>query len=481
MELIIILVAPLFASLLSFFAAKSIKTLGFIAVVSTSFELLGTASIAAILGNNASFALTQYLRVDHVGAILLFLLSFGGLMASIYARGYLTTEMAKGEIGFNRTKKMYAQMHLFLLAMSLAITTTNPIVTWIAVEATTLTTAFLISFYNKPSAIEAAWKYLILNSVGLLFAFFGTLLFLTPQLHTANAGLATWQSLLIDAPTFTPFIVKMAFLFIFIGYGTKVGLVPMHLWLPDAHSSAPSPISSLLSGVLLNVPLLAILRFKTITDASIGPDFSSRLFIIFGILSLVVSSTSILIQKNYKRLLAFSSIEHMGIITLGFGIGGVASYAALLHMIYHSLTKSLLFLSAGNIFLKFRSMKIENIRGLITNLPITAIIFFIGILTIIGMPPMGMFYTEFTILTLGAQQYLGVTITALVALSVVGIGFIRHLAYMIFGESNDNILPGEHTAWTIVPIVILVAVIVSMSFVVPNAMQSFIHLAVGNL
>lgn len=479
--LLFILISPLIASLLSFFVATKLKTLGFIAIISTSLELMATAVIAGALGSDAPYMLSRYLSVDHLGVLLLFLLSFGGLMSSIYARGYLTTEMKKGIIGFNRTKKMYAQMHLFLLAMSLAITATNPIITWIAIEATTLTTAFLISFYNKPSAVEAAWKYLILNSVGLLFAFFGTLLFLTPQLHTANTGLATWQSLLVGASSYNPFIIKMAFVFTFIGYGTKIGLVPMHTWLPDAHSSAPSPISSLLSGVLLNVPFLAILRFKTITDATIGPDFSSRLLITFGILSLVVSSVSILVQKNYKRLLAFSSIEHMGLIALGFGIGGAASMAAILHMVYHSITKSLLFLSAGNIFLKYDSMKIENIRGLITNLPVTATIFFIGILTIIGMPPMGMFYTEFVIVSTGAHQYLGITITALGALILVGIGFLRHLADMIFGQSAEHITQGENTAWTIVPIVMLAVIIMSISFILPHTLQSFLTLAVANL
>lgn len=481
MVLLFIFIAPLLAAYLSFFVAGNISALGFAAIISTAVQLITSATIAARIDVANSYEFTHYFSVDHLGAILLLLLSFGGLMASLYARGYLESEISKGIIGFTRAKKLFAQLHLFLLAMSLAITTTNPIFMWISIEATTLTTAFLISFYNKPSAIEAAWKYLMLNSVGLLLAFFGTLLYLTSGLNSAEHGIVTWQSLLFMSADYNPFIIKMAFLFTLIGYGTKVGLVPMHTWLPDAHSKAPSPISSLLSGVLLNIPLFAILRFKTITDAAVGSDFSSRLLVGFGILSLVVSAAIILVQKNYKRLLAYSSIKHMGIITFGFGIGGAASTAALLHMIYHSLTKSMLFFSAGTILLKYSSTKIARVRGLLSTLPVTSIVFFIGILAIIGIPPWGIFFTEFSILSAGIQYNLPITIIALAAIILAGIGFIRHLAAIEFGLADEHVHPGELSGWTVAPILILVSILTLLSVLMPQNMIAFITTAVSHL
>ncbi len=478
--LFLILITPFIASILSYVAAPTVSALGTIGILSTSIELISSIALMISLGSHPAPLTARYLGVDHIGAVVLLLLSLGGLMSAIYARGYTAAEMTKGIIGFNRAKKLYAQLHLFLLAMSLAIVTTNPILTWIAIEATTLTTAFLISYYDKPSAMEAAWKYLMLNSVGLLFAFFGTLLFLTPELRGAH-GPETWQGLLAQAEAYNPFIVKMAFVFALIGYGTKVGLSPMHTWLPDAHSKAPSPISSLLSGVLLNIPLLAILRAKAITDAAVGPSYASGLLIMFGLLSLVISSAIILVQKNYKRLLAYSSIENMGVVTMGFGIGGLASYAALLHMMYHSLTKSLLFLSAGTILVKYGSTKIEGIKGMMKTLPITGPIFFFGILTLIGMPPMGIFFTEFTILLSGMRYYPVVSVAALCALIVAGIGFMRHVTSMEFYGGEKSMAAGEISVWMTAPLLVLALIIIIASVFLPQSIQTFLALAAKTL
>jgi len=201
--------------------------------------------------------------------------------------------------------------------------------------------------------------------------------------------------LIANASTFDPIILKIAFVFVLIGYGTKVGLVPMHTWLPDAHSKAPAPISSLLSGVLLNVAFIAVLRFKLVTDTAIGPQFSGGLLVFFGIVSIAIAAFIIFIQKNYKRLLAYHSIEHMGIITLGFGFGGIGSFAGLLHMIYHSLAKSALFLSAGNILLKYSSTKMVNVRGMHLTIPVTSVLFFVGFMAMAGVPPFGIFSLSF--------------------------------------------------------------------------------------
>ena len=286
--------------------------------------------------------------------VVLLTVAVVGFASSFYSIGYLRGEVAKGIVGFRRVKQYFVLFQLFLLAMFYAIITVNPILMWIAIEATTLSTAFLISFYNKPTAMEAAWKYLIINSIGLLLGFLGTLLFFAPLSDPADT-FVTWRLLQeAGAAGLNPLLVKIAFIFVLIGYGTKAGLAPMHTWLPDAHSKAPSPISAMLSGALLNCALLAILKFKSIADVVLGTAFSQNLLIFFGIISIAIPAFIIIVQKNYKRLFAYSSVEHMGIITLGFGFGGLGSFAALLHMVYHSLAKSILFFSAGNVLSEIR-------------------------------------------------------------------------------------------------------------------------------
>ncbi|MFA5961090.1 MAG: proton-conducting transporter membrane subunit [Parcubacteria group bacterium] len=474
MALFLIIFIPFIASGLSFLVRKKIQPLNTIAILASSIELISALIVVSVVAQKGSYAWTPYLSIDPLGAILLLLVAIIGFVASWYSTGYLQVEVKKGIIGFHRVREYFILLHLFLLAMFFAISTTNPILMWVMIEATTLSTAFLISFYNKPSAMEAAWKYLIVNSVGLLLAFFGTLIFLYPSFAAGNHGLVNWHALLVNASGLDPFVAKIAFIFILIGYGTKVGFVPMHTWLPDAHSKAPVPISSLLSGVLLNVAFLAILRFKVIVDLAVGANFSSQMLIFFGIISIIVAAAIIFIQKNYKRLLAYSSIEHMGVMALGFGFGGVGIFAAILHMIYHSLAKSILFLSAGNIFLKYSSTKIAKVKGVLKVLPVTSILFLIGFLAITGMPPFGIFVTEFSILSAGISSHPAVTIIALLALALIFVGFLRHVVAMIFGENEENVPVGESGVWTIFPVLILVVLLVYLSIFIPATINSLI-------
>jgi hydrogenase-4 component F len=398
-------------------------------------------------------------------------------MAAIYSIGYMRAEFQKEIIGFSRLRQYYVLFNFFLIAMVLAVTTTSPILTWVAIEATTLSTAFLISFYNKPDSMEAAWKYLIINSVGLLLAFFGTLLFLSATMSSGSHNLISWNDLLANAASLNQTVAKIAFIFILIGYGTKMGLVPMHTWLPDAHSKAPVPISSLLSGVLLNIALFAILRFKVVSEATTGIHFSGNLLMYFGLFSIVLSALLIYLQNNYKRLLAYSTIEHMGIIAMGIGFGGIGIFAAILHAIYHSLAKPLLFLSSGNIFLKYGSTKIENVKGALKALPITSVIFLAGILAITGIPPFGMFMTEFSILSAGIQSHPAVIIITLTALVIVFMGFLKHGSNMIFGYKLESTPSGEAGAWNVLPLVALLAVLIILSFYLPEPVKLLINRA----
>ena len=477
MAIFLILTAPLAASALSFFVRKKIGLLNFIAVVASALELLAAIAIVSAVVKNGSYSLGNNFSVDSLGAVVMLTLAITSFPIAIYSVGYLKAEIAKGIIGFQRIKQYFILFHLFILAMFFAILTTSSILMWIGIEATTLSTAFLISFYNKPSAMEAAWKYLIINSLGLLLAFFGTLLFLYPALNGGHHELITWRALLASGSGMDPFIAKMAFIFILIGYGTKVGLVPMHTWRPDAYSKTPVPVVALFSGSLLNVAFLAILRFKLVADLSVGKEFSQNLFIFFGLASIIVAAFSIFAQKNYKRLLAYSSIEHAGIMALGFGFGGAGALAALFHMVYHALAKSMLFLSAGNIFLKYSSTKIKNIRGVMSVLPVTGALFILGFLAVTGVPPFGIFITEFSILSAGIGSHPFVAIVALLGIALVFIGFLKHIIAMMFGENDQNISQGETSVWLVAPIIFLAAILLVTGFFIPTAIKSLITAA----
>ena len=474
----LLLAVPLLSAFLSGVLPRSRQTLieyaaicvGLLEVVLVLFSI---SSIQA-----GTLAATPLFATDMLGGFVLLFASIVGLAAAIHSVGHLREEMRKGIIGFRRIRQYFFLFHLFFFAMFTAAATSSPLIMWISIEATTLASAFLITFYNKPSALEAGWKHLIVNSAGLLLGFLGTLLFLNAA---ASAGTAdtfvSWDTLHSLSHNFDPLLIKLAFVFVLVGFGTKVGFVPMHTWLPDAHSKAPVPISSLLSGVLLNVALIAILRFRSVTDSVVDPHFTQTLLLTFGIVSLVLSAFIIFVQKNYKRMLAYSSIEHMGVMGLGFGFGGVASVAALYHMFYHALLKPILFFCAGNFFLKYSSTKIKMVRGALTLLPVTSVVFFAGLLAISGIPPSGIFFTKLTILSEGMIHYPILTIVAIMALAIVFAGFIRHSMNMLFSEPPADLRRGEAGLWTLASIVFLSTLFVVLSFWIPQPFHELIAAA----
>jgi len=456
---------------------KNRKLIEIVSVSAFAAVFVISLFVAFKVATSGVYAPNKYFSLDALGAIVMLLISLVGLMAVIYSVKYLRVETAKQIIGFTRVKQYFIFLNLFSLAMFFAVTSSSPIFAWISVEATTLSTAFLISFYNKPSSMEAAWKYLIINSVGLLLAFFGTLLYFTSLKVPGGFGFVTWSNLLSNIQNLDPMVAKIAFVFIFIGYGTKVGLAPMHTWLPDAHSKAPVPISALLSGVLLNVAFMMILKFKVFTDLAVGPAFTQKLLVAFGLLSIFIAVFIIIGQKNYKRLLAYSSIENMGILALGFGFGGLAIFAAILHMIYHSLIKSALFLSAGNIFLKYSSTKIQNIKGAFSVLPLTSVIFVTGFLAITGAPPFGILFTKVIILSAGLQHFSFVSIAALFLTAILFIGFFKQVTNMMFGEKPEDLPTEREKFWLIFSPVVLISVALFLSFYLPPFVYNLITAA----
>jgi len=476
---------PLFITAILLLAAlltlpmKHVRAIELISVSAATAVFIAALSIALGASAPAPPDASSFFAIDALGAIIALIIGSVGLAAAVYSVFYLRAEMAKGIIGFHRVRQYFVLFNLFLMAMFFAVMVNNPILMWIAIESTTLSTVFLISFYDKPAALEAAWKYLIINSTGLLLGFFGTLLYFTPLGETVGQGLTSWKTLTAHAARLDPMIAKIAFVFVLIGYGTKVGFAPMHTWLPDAHSKAPAPISALLSGVLLNIALFAVLRFKLLTDAAAGAAFTGKLLVFFGLFSIVIAALIMLTMQNYKRLLAYSSIENMGIAALGFGVGGAGVFAAILHIIYHALVKPALFFLAGNIFLKYSSTKISRISGAISALPITAGLFLAGFLAVTGTPPFGIFFTKVYVLSASMKMHPLAGFIAIAAFALVFIGFLKQAMAMIFGEKPEEMPAGEiHPLLWAAPLVLLATVLL-LSFYLPEFLSELITQAVG--
>jgi hydrogenase-4 component F len=318
--------------------------------------------------------------------------------------------------------------------------------------------------------------------VGIALAFIGTVL----MYYAGSAGsgeiAVNWTSLHAAASRLNPQVVRLAFVFSLVGYGTKAGLAPMHTWLPDAHSEAPAPISALMSGVLLNVGLYALVRFKAIVDITLGSGYSSRLLLGIGLLSLGVASAFLLTQRNYKRMLAYSSVEHMGIICLGLGFGGYwGVFGALLHVINHALSKSLLFMLSGNILLKYRTTEMRRVRGLLRASPVTGGAFLAGTLALVGLPPFGPFISEFIIFRAGIESNAWVAAIGIALLVVVFAGMLASVNQMLYGEPPDKLARGDVLKWSIAPLAVNFALLVALGLTLPSALADALKQAIAVL
>jgi hydrogenase-4 component F len=360
---------------------------------------------------------------------------------------------------------------LFMFAMLLCLLTNNVGVLWIAMELATLSTVLLVSLYRTPSAIEAAWKYFILCGVGIALALFGTvLLYFAAEKVLGEGGEALlWTNLSQVSGRLEPTILSLAFVFLMVGYGTKVGLVPMHNWLPDAHSEGPTPISAVLSGLLLNIALYALVRCKVIVDGASGTHHAGDIMMGFGILTVLVAAFSLLRQKDIKRMFAYSSIEHMGIATFAFGLGGpVATFGALLHMLVHSLTKSAIFFTVGHASQMHRTQEMDRIKGLIRGNPLVGWGLTLGVVAIAGMPPFGVFASEFLILTATIKDAPLMAPLLLLGLAVTFAALFR--------PPYQKMLKVAH-----VPVLLHMALVLLLGLYIPPFLAGWFQTAVGLL
>ena len=338
------------------------------AAVSLLTLLAALALTARVISLGPFVALGELFFVDPFNVFLVTLTAFVGFTTALFSRVYMRVEEERGKLSPARLRLFHGMYQMFMFTMLVALLTNNVGILWVAMEAATLATVLLVSLYRTPAGIEAAWKYFILCGVGIAQALFGTiLLYLAAERVLGAGGTALlWTHLNEVKGQLEPTVLGIAFVFLLVGYGTKVGLAPLHNWLPDAHAEGPTPISAVLSGLLLNVALYAVLRNKVLVDGALGTHAAGNLMMGFGLLSVIVAAFLLSRQKDIKRLFAYSSIEHMGIATFAFGMGGpVASFAGLLHMTAHSLTKSAIFFAVGHATQKTGTQIIDEIRGLI--------------------------------------------------------------------------------------------------------------------
>jgi len=397
-----------------------------------------------VIVNGPMVTLGRQFLVDPFNVFLVALTAFVAFTTSVFSRPYMRVEAEHGRLTVGRLRLYHSMYQLFTFTMLLALLTNNVGVLWVAMEGATLTTVLLVSLYRTPASLEAAWKYFILCGVGIAQALFGTILlyFAAGKLLGAGGNALLWTELNAVRADLEPTVLAIAFVFLLVGYGTKVGLVPVHNWLPDAHAEGPTPVSAVLSGLLLNVALYAVVRCKVLVDGALPGAFAKNLMMGFGLVSVVVAAFLLLRQRDIKRLFAYSSIEHMGIITFAFGLGGpVANFAGLLHMTVHSLTKSAIFFAAGHAAQKTGTQIMQDIRGLVTISPVVGWGLALGALAILGMPPFGVFASEFLILTTAMREQPWATPFLLVALGVAFAAIFSKVQPMVFGETTATRLP----------------------------------------
>jgi hydrogenase-4 component F len=441
-RLLILLLAPLLVVLLGLTVRRA-RFSEYLNLAASVIVLL-VALPLPFLGGLPITLLDGYVLVDPLGGWVVMCVSLVYLLSSIYAIGYMRHDVRREA----QLPLFYALLAAFALSMLVAPLVNSIGVYWIAIELTTLVSTFLVGFERNAESMEAAWKYIIVVSSGISLALLGTaLLYWGGTFVYGPTYQLTWASLTHAAPQMPPVLLKMGFLLALIGYGTKVGLAPMHTWLPDAHSEGPAPVSAMLSGALLNTAMIGIVRFLAATDAAGQGALPHAALVILGVLSLLVGALFIVRQRQIKRLMAYSSVEHMGVLALGFGFGGTLGVAgALYHMINHSLAKPLLFFGAGNAMHHYGSKRIDDIRGYWQVFPVSGALWLCGAVAITGAPPFGLFLSEFTILRAGwSGPHLWAAIAMLILLIVIFIAFLNHFRAMYLADSPA--VSAEHEDW----------------------------------
>jgi hydrogenase-4 component F len=419
-----------------------------------------------------------YLLVDDLNVVFIALNTFVGFTTSVFSASYVGHELETGRLTPTYLRFYHAMYQLLMCAMNIALMANNIGLMWVAIETATLTTVVMVGIYRTHEALEAAWKYFILGSVGIALALFGTILVYVAAQPVIGEGIdaMVWTRLVNDASRFDPALLNVAFIFLLLGYGTKVGLAPLHAWLPDAHAEGPTPISAVLSGLLLNVALYAVLRFKMLMTANAAAVAPGPLMVTMGLVSVIFAAFMLYRRRDIKRLFAYSSIEHMGIITFAFGMGGpLANFAGLLQMTMHSLTKSGIFFAVGHIAQAKGTQRIDDIGGLTETHPWLGWGLVAGVVAIAGLPPLGIFMSEFLVVTSTfARAPLLAILLALGLLVALGALLLR-LNGLAFGEPRG---PSHPVKASYVPLFAHLALVLAAGlYLPPQLVVWFRHVA----
>jgi hydrogenase-4 component F len=414
-----------------------------------------------------------YLLVDDLNGTFIVLTTFVGFTTSAFSLSYIGHELATGRLTPPFVRFYHAMYQVLMFAMNLALIANNVGLMWVAIELATLTTVMMVGIYRTHEALEAAWKYFILGSIGIALALFGTILVYMAARPVVGEGLPAmaWTVLVSRADGFDAALLDLAFVFLLLGYGTKVGLAPLHAWLPDAHAEGPTPISAVLSGLLLNVALYALLRFKMVLAANTAALAPGPLMVTLGLLSLVFAAFMLYRRRDIKRMFAYSSIEHMGIITFAFGMGGpLANFAGLLHMTMHSLTKSAIFFAVGHVAQVKGTQRISQIGGLTETHPVLGWGLILGVVAIAGLPPLGIFMSEFLVVS---STFARAPLLALLLVFGIIVGFaglFLRLNSIAFGEPKG---PNGKTDASYAPMFAHLGLVFVAGFYLPPALVAW--------
>ena len=415
----------------------------------------------------------RLLVIDDLNIVFIVLNTFVGFTTSVFSASYIAHELDTGHLTPLYVRFYHAMYQVLMFAMNLALMANNIGLMWVAVEMATLTTVLMVGIYRTHEALEAAWKYFILGSVGIALALFGTILVYVAAQPVIGEGLdaMAWTNLIAHVSAFDPSLLNLAFVFLLLGYGTKVGLAPVHAWLPDAHAEGPTPISAVLSGLLLNVALYAVLRFKMLMAANEHALAPGPLMVTMGLSSLIFAALMLYRRRDIKRLFAYSSIEHMGIIVFAFGVGGpLANFAGLLHMTMHSLTKSAIFFAVGHIAQIKGTQKLADIRGLTASHPVLGWGFLVGVVAISGLPPLGIFMSEFLVVTstFAREPLLAVPLVAGLLLAFGAL--LLRLNGIAFGAPHGGNAPAQASY---VPMVAHLALVLTAGVYLPGPLVAW--------
>jgi len=449
--------------------------------------VLGGKLVSAVLAqpDGAVTEWREFLRADALSAWMVLVISVVSLTSSLYAVHYIRRDQADGALTAQRVRQFHVLTPIFAAGMFLVVLANNLGVMWAAVEVTALSSVLLVALYNRKTSLEAAWKYVMLGSLGLVLALFGTLFAYAAAIQPGGGEAMpsfNWSQLLAMAPQLNPRLITLAFIFVLVGYGTKAGLAPMHTWLPDAHSEAPSPTSAMLSGASLVIAAYALLRFHILATACLGTAFSRHLILGFGLFSMVLAGAFILTQKNLKRMFAYSSLEHIGLICVGMGLNSpLTVFGALLHMGYHALAKPVLFFAAGNIHQHYHTLDFRRIGGGVAHtLPVTALVLGLAAVAVSGLPPFGLFVSELFIVIGGfASHQAWASVVVLAALIAVFCGMLIKMAQLLFGPARAEHprarepMPAGHVLAICLPLVVLLV----FSLWVPDALRQLMEQA----